>query len=175
LRFSNLSGSLSRSGKTNFINFQTQIPNSYEKSAQKYYSCLLCCVCSSYSIGHLRLLSFKIGLQYRSAKSDGHYSVNDINSPDYRFDTGYAGLVSSFYKKWVLLKDRNLRIKKYQTASFIRLTIIGVGLVLGMIFFYIMNSQSMLFCAGIAAIALFFCKPSEVKMVSELNLDELAD
>jgi len=33
----------------------------------------------------------------------------------------------------------------------------------------------MLFCAGIAAIALFFCKPSEVKMVSELNLDELAD
>lgn len=85
------------------------------------------------------------------------------------------GLFNRFTKKWALLENRDLRIKKYQTASFVRLAIIGLGLVLGVIFFYIMNSQSMIFCAGIAAIALFFCKPSEVKMVSELNLDELAD
>jgi hypothetical protein len=30
----------------------------------------------------------------------------------------------------------------------------------------------MIFCAGIAAIGLFFCKPAEVKIISELKLEE---
>lgn len=73
-------------------------------------------------------------------------------------------------KKWVQLEDKNLRLEKYKKAGTIRIALIGLGLVLGVLFFYIMNSQSMLFCAGIAAIALFFCKPSEAKIATELDL-----
>jgi len=175
LRFSNLSGSLSRSGKTNFINFQTQIPNSYEKSAQNitlaYYAVYVAAILSAISGYYLLRSGFSIDPQSQTGITVSTILILLIIGSI----PVTLGLFHRFTKKWVLLEDRNLRIKKYQTASFIRLTIIGVGLVLGMIFFYIMNSQSMLFCAGIAAIALFFCKPSEVKMVSELNLDELAD
>ena len=46
------------------------------------------------------------------------------------------------------------------------------GLMLGVLFFYVMGSQSMIFCAGIAAIGLFFCKPSQAKISSELQIDE---
>lgn len=66
----------------------------------------------------------------------------------------------------------NEKIKKYEQASIWRIVIIGIGLLTGVVFFYIMQSQSMLFCAGIAAIGLFFCKPAEVKIISDLNLGE---
>ncbi|MFZ4582872.1 MAG: hypothetical protein ACOYM7_09505 [Paludibacter sp.] len=74
-------------------------------------------------------------------------------------------------KKWALIQDENERLEKYQKGGILRIAIIGGGLVLGVVFFYIMNSQSMIFCAGIAAVALFFCKPSEIKLVNDLNMD----
>ena len=74
-------------------------------------------------------------------------------------------------KKWAQLEDKNLRLEKYKKAGIIRIAIVGLGLVLGVLFFYIMNSQSMIFSAGIAAIALFFCKPSEAKISTELDLE----
>lgn len=43
---------------------------------------------------------------------------------------------------------------------------------LGIIFFYVMRSQSMIFCAGIASIALVFCKPSEVKVITDLEITD---
>lgn len=78
-------------------------------------------------------------------------------------------------KKWAVIEDRELKILKYRQASIIRIIIIGLGLLLGVAFYYIMQSQSMLFSAGIAAIALFFCKPSESKIMIDLNLDEQID
>ncbi len=74
-------------------------------------------------------------------------------------------------KKWAQLEDKNLRLEKYKKAGTIRIAIVGLGLILGVLFFYIMNSQSMIFSAGIAAIALFFCKPSEAKISTELDLE----
>jgi len=75
-------------------------------------------------------------------------------------------------KKWVILEDKEMRLEKYRKAGIIRIAIIGIALILGVLFFYIMNSQSMIFCAGIAAIALFFCKPTAQKIESELKMDE---
>lgn len=78
-------------------------------------------------------------------------------------------------KKWAAIEDSEQKILKYRQASIIRIIIIGLGLLVGIVFYYIMQSQSMLFSAGIAAIALFFCKPSESKILIDLNLDEQID
>lgn len=75
-------------------------------------------------------------------------------------------------KKIILIEDEALKLDKYRKAGIIRLSIVGTSLVLGVLFFYIMNSQSMIFSAGIAAIALFFCKPSISKIESDLALQE---
>jgi hypothetical protein len=80
------------------------------------------------------------------------------------------GYFNKLTKKWALLEDENQRLEKYRKVGTLRIAVIGLGLVLGVLFFYIMNSQSMIFCAGIAAIALFFCKPSEAKISTELGL-----
>ena len=85
------------------------------------------------------------------------------------------GLFHRYTKKIATLEDVQIRVKKYEMASYLRLTIIGLGLILGVLFFYILHSQSMLFCAGIAAIALFFCKPSKSKMLNDIDIDELND
>jgi MFS family permease len=68
--------------------------------------------------------------------------------------------------------DMKIRLERYRKASQIRLAIIGSGFVLGIFLFFIMHSQSMIFCAGIAAIALFFCKPAEVKIISDLKIED---
>ena len=82
------------------------------------------------------------------------------------------GLFHRYVKKLTSIEDVETRLAKYQTAGLIRIVIMGVGLVLGVLFFYLMGSQSMLFCGGIAAIGLFLCKPSQSKISSELQLDE---
>ncbi|MDO9633999.1 MAG: hypothetical protein Q7J05_03005 [Paludibacter sp.] len=80
-------------------------------------------------------------------------------------------------KKWAEIEDVNEKLKIYEKASIIRLAIVGTGFLLGVLFYFVLyspqsNSQSMIFCAGIAAIALFFCKPAEVKIISELKIEE---
>ncbi len=75
-------------------------------------------------------------------------------------------------KKWAEIEDVHEKLKLYEKAGVIRLAIVGSGFLLGVLFFFVLNSQSMIFCAGIAAIALFFCKPAEVKIISELKIEE---
>lgn len=82
-------------------------------------------------------------------------------------------LFNKFVKKLAQEEvSEDIKLKKYEKASIIRIVIIGIGLLAGVLFFYVMKSQSMLFCAGIAAIGLFFCKPTEVKLITDLNLEE---
>lgn len=75
-------------------------------------------------------------------------------------------------KKWRLIENENLKFKEYQKGSILRLILIGVGLIGSIIVFYLLRDISLVYCAGIAALALIFCKPSESKMISELKLDE---
>ena len=67
--------------------------------------------------------------------------------------------------------DEFLKFKKYKKASNIRLWVVGTGLIVGVILVYLLRSQSMIFTSAIAAIALYFSKPSAVKMIRELDLD----
>ena len=72
-----------------------------------------------------------------------------------------------------LRKETNefIQFQKYKKASNIRLWVVGIGLVVGVLLVYLLRSQSMIFSAAMAAIALYFCKPSGIKMIRELDLD----
>ena len=72
-----------------------------------------------------------------------------------------------------LRKETNefIQFQKYKKASNIRLWVVGIGLVVGVLLVYLLRSQSMIFTAAMAAIALYFCNPSGIKMIRELDLD----
>jgi len=78
-------------------------------------------------------------------------------------------------KKWRLIEDETLKFAKYEKGAVLRLIAIGVGLVGSVILFYITYNISMIYCVGITAITLLFCKPSEDKMIADLKLDEEED
>lgn len=75
-------------------------------------------------------------------------------------------------KKWSEIEDNYMKLEKYATGATWRILAIGFGLVFSVVAFYIIRTESMLFCAGISAIALFFCKPTERKIISDLKLKE---
>jgi len=74
-------------------------------------------------------------------------------------------------KKWQLIENDTEKLRPYEKWSIIRLFIVGFGIFAGIFLYYLMQSQSMLFCAGISAIGLFFCKPTKNKIISELDLN----
>ncbi|NDP22444.1 MAG: hypothetical protein GZ091_15375 [Paludibacter sp.] len=76
-------------------------------------------------------------------------------------------------KKWIEIENEASKIEKYKNGATLRLIIIGINISIGLLLFYITRSQSMIFCAGIGAIALFFCKPATGKISSELKLEEV--
>lgn len=67
--------------------------------------------------------------------------------------------------------DEFIKFSKYKKAAITRLWIVGSGLIIGVILVWLLRSQSMIFTSAIAAIALYFCKPSPLKVVRELDLD----
>jgi len=75
-------------------------------------------------------------------------------------------------KKWSEIEDRLTKLNKYTTGATLRLLVIGSGLVFSVIAFYFLRTESMIFCAGISAIALLFCKPTEGKIISDLKLED---
>jgi len=76
-------------------------------------------------------------------------------------------------KKLSEIEDKYTKINKYVTAASWRLLVVGFGLVFSVIAFYIIRTQSMIYCAAISAIVLlFFCKPTESKIISDLKLDD---
>ena len=74
-------------------------------------------------------------------------------------------------KKWIALPSKEERLIKYTKFAKLRLVIIGLGVVIGIIAFYILGESSVIFCAGMSAVALIFCKPSMIKIINELDLD----
>jgi hypothetical protein len=79
-------------------------------------------------------------------------------------------------KKWWEIDDDFVKFRKYTTGAQLRLLVVGLGLVISVIGHFILfvgtQNFSMIFCAGIAAVALFFCKPTVGKVANELDLDE---
>jgi hypothetical protein len=85
---------------------------------------------------------------------------------------GALALFHRYTKKLIPIQNEFEKLNKYTNGAIWRLLAVGTGLVISVIAFYILRSTSMIYCAGIAAIALFFCKPTEGKIMKELKMDE---
>lgn len=85
---------------------------------------------------------------------------------------GSLWLFHKYNQKLQKEPEVSVRLSKYKKAAILRLTVIGLALLAGVIFYFILRSQSMIFCAGIAAIGLVFCKPSEVKIITDLQIED---
>ena len=71
------------------------------------------------------------------------------------------------------VEDTDQRQALYTQAARIRIVLVGNTLPIGVGFYYLMGGyQSMLWLAAIAAIALYFCKPTERKIDLELLPDD---
>lgn len=88
------------------------------------------------------------------------------------------GALALFHRKlktWNQIEDQFLKQKKYIFGAKLRLLAVGFGLVISVIgHFYLYagtSNMSLIACAGIAAIALFFCKPSINKVANELDIE----
>ena len=68
-----------------------------------------------------------------------------------------------------LVLDEDAKAARYLPLAAWRLVAIGADLLVGIALFYLLGSRSMIYCAAIAAVALVFCKPSEVKADNELR------
>jgi hypothetical protein len=75
-------------------------------------------------------------------------------------------------KKWAKIEDNFLKEEKYTAGAIWRILVVGFGLVLSVVSFYFIRTESMIFCAAIPAITLLLCKPTATKVSAELNLDE---
>lgn len=77
-------------------------------------------------------------------------------------------------KKCLLIEDEKMKFQQYKKGAILRLFLVGSSLVINIIVFFLLRTDiSLIYCAGISAIILlFFCKPSETKMSSDLQLDK---
>lgn len=68
------------------------------------------------------------------------------------------------------MEDEAAKQAKYLSYAVCRVAAIGLGAVLAIVAFYILGTyQPMLWCAGIAVLAQFFCKPTDRKIYLEIN------
>lgn len=65
--------------------------------------------------------------------------------------------------------DADDRCRRYGRVAKVRLAVVTVGLVGSLFFYYVLCEQSLLWLAGIAAIALYFCKPTCAKVEQDLS------
>ncbi len=77
-------------------------------------------------------------------------------------------------KKLRGLSDEAAKLGKYKQYGLVRIALTGIGLAASVLLFYLMQQNSMIFCAGIAAVGLYFCKPTEAKLLTDLD-DHIPD
>ena len=75
-----------------------------------------------------------------------------------------------YMKKVSKIEDGKQREKVYFRCAVLRMLLIGIGVLLCVTAFYLLGSyQSMLWCAAMALVAFYFCKPTEKKIYLEMN------
>lgn len=68
------------------------------------------------------------------------------------------------------IEDEEAKQTRYTYCAITRVGMIGLGAVLAIVAFYLLGTyQPMLWCAGIAILAQFFCKPTDRKIYLEIN------
>lgn len=83
--------------------------------------------------------------------------------------TGF-GLFEINKLKWRKIEDDKVKFAQYKKGAILRLLLIGTSLVGGVIVFYVLRSENILYCIAFSAIALIYSKPSESKIISDLKL-----
>lgn len=78
--------------------------------------------------------------------------------------------------KRVCERARNMEKERmfalYYKWAVIRICLIGLGITLGIVAFYLLGGyMSMIWCAAIAALGLYFCKPTPRKIQLELSTE----
>jgi len=68
------------------------------------------------------------------------------------------------------ITDKEEKLTKYVSWNIVRLALIEGPLFFSLIVYFLTRNNSMLFCAGIAIMALIFCKPNWQKMKEELGI-----
>lgn len=74
--------------------------------------------------------------------------------------------------KALAAKPAQIKEKKYCTYSLLRLIFIGIGLIVSIFAFYLLQQKSLVFCAGISAVGVYFCKPTRAKIEYEMSWAE---
>lgn len=84
-------------------------------------------------------------------------------------------LVLKFFGRLVAkirqIPDEKLRQKRYNCLVVSRLAVVTLGLAASLLFYYVLQENSLLWLAGISAIALYFCKPTADKVAQDLAVD----
>lgn len=75
-------------------------------------------------------------------------------------------------KKLSEIESLDEKAERYKKYAFLRMSVMGFNMLLGIGVFYLLNSDSLIFGIAVAAIGLVFCKPSEAKMTAELELNK---
>ena len=114
----------------------------------------------------------KIGLQRSKTAREMIRVITELVEKYGYASAGESFSISDANEAWIM---EIIGKGKYEKGAVLRLLAIGVGLVGSVILFYITNNISMIYCVGITAIALLFCKPSEDKIIADLKLDEEED
>lgn len=78
-------------------------------------------------------------------------------------------LFSLYVKKLALITDETEKLARYKKYAQIRITVITLGLLFALFFYYTLQQDSLLWVGGISAISLYFCKPTLVKIENDLE------
>ena len=80
-------------------------------------------------------------------------------------------LFSKKIKQWAALPNELEKLKKYEHGAILR--VVGVwasGFIGTIIYFFLINSTSIIFCVCISIVALLFCKTNTRTIFADLNL-----
>ena len=69
------------------------------------------------------------------------------------------------------IENKEEKLRNYFSWNIVRLAFIEGSLFFSLIVYFITQNDSMLFCAGIAMMTLFLCKPNLNRIKEELNID----
>lgn len=76
-------------------------------------------------------------------------------------------------KQWATLANEAEKLKKYERGAILRVTGVWIsGFIGAIIYFFLINSTSIIFCVSISIVALLFCKTNMRTIYAELNFEE---
>lgn len=84
---------------------------------------------------------------------------------------GGLGLHNRFIKN-MKPANQETKKKKYLRYSTLRNVFISIGFVVSIFCFYLLQYKTLIFCAGISAVGIYFCKPTQAKIQYELSLSD---